>query len=273
MHITGTGSNSFDGNGACYWEKKKTGGKKKPKFFLFHLVDSHVDSLTILNAPVHIFMISNCHNTLFNNIKIDNRAGDGLATNTDGFHLTESTDIIIRDCIVYNQDDCFAMTSGERVSFTHSTCANGNGVSIGSIGNKASNDVSDVTVSGITIINSLNGFRIKTIQGATGSVSNIKVSDLNLVNIKAFGIVIRQDYINAQGNVPQRFPTSGVTITDLDISNIRGFVSPKGQPILIYCGSTSCSLWKWGNIHIQGGSVEGLAKCRNLPKKSSGAEC
>ncbi|KAL0583580.1 hypothetical protein ABG067_006499 [Albugo candida] len=273
VHITGTGDNSFDGNGACYWEKKKAGGKKKPKFFLLHLVDSHVENLTVLNAPIHVFMISNCQNTLFNNIKIDNRAGDGLASNTDGFHVTESTDIVIRDCFVYNQDDCFTATSGKNITFTESTCEKGNGVSLGSIGNKATNDVSDVSLSNITIKNSLNGFRIKTVLNAVGSVSNVKVSDLILMNITDFGIVVRQDYLDAKGNVPKRIPTNGVTITNLTITNIYGTVSPTGQRTLEYCGTTSCSRWNWSNIHIQGGSEEGLAKCLNPPKESSGVKC
>ncbi|CCI41859.1 hypothetical protein ABG067_006502 [Albugo candida] len=273
VHITGTRGNSFDGNGACYWDKKKKNGKMKPKFFLFHLVDSHVENLNVLNAPAHIFMISNSQKTIFNNIRIDNSAGDGLASNTDGFHLTQSTNIMIRNCYVHNQDDCFTVTSGNNITFTQSTCLGGNGASIGSIGLKRANDVDDVTISYITITDSLNGFRIKTIQYAKGTVSNIKVSDLILNNISGFGILVRQDYLNAQGNVPSRTPTNRVTITGLIIKNVEGYVAEKAQRVLVYCGVGSCSNWRWSNINIQGGSKERLAKCLNLPTGSTGVKC
>ncbi|CCI41871.1 unnamed protein product [Albugo candida] len=274
LHITGATGNKFDGSGACYWDKNNNDGKLNPKFFLFHLVDSHVEGLSVLNAPAHVFMISNSQNTIFNNINIDNQAGDGLAKNTDGFHVTQSTGIIIRDCYVHNQDDCFTATSGSNITFTKSQCLGGNGASIGSIGQKRSNDVSDVTISYITITDSLNGFRIKTIQGASGSVINIKVTDIVINNIKDFGILIRQDYLDAKGNVPQRAATNGVKIRGLKISNFKGTVREKAQRVLVYCGDGSCSDWQWSNIQITGGTAEGLAKCQNIPKDpKNGVKC
>ena len=274
MNIIGLDGNLFDGNGACYWDNGgSNGGKDKPKFFLIHLIDSQVQNLNVLNAPVHVFMISNSHGTTVSSLNVDNRAGAGLASSTDGVHVTESTDLVIKGCHIVNQDDCFAITSGKNVTFSDGSCDGGHGLSIGSIGEKPSNDVSDVTLTGITITNSMNGFRIKTIQGATGSVSNIKVSDLNMKNIAMFGIVIRQDYKNSGSNVPKMSPSNGVTIEHLVLSNIKGSVEPNAQPIFIYCGDRSCRNWSWSNINIKGGTRAGFAKCLNLPKDSSGVTC
>jgi polygalacturonase len=68
------------------------------------------------------------------------------------------------------------------------------GLSIGSVGGRSDNTVKTVTISGSTIKNSQNGVRIKTVSGATGSVSGVTYKSITLSNISKYGIVIEQDY-------------------------------------------------------------------------------
>jgi polygalacturonase len=107
----------------------------------------------------------------------------------------------------------------QNITFTGGTCSGGHGLSIGSVGGRSNNVVKDVTISSSTITNSDNGVRIKTVSGATGSVSGVTYKDITLKNIAKYGIVIEQDYENGS---PTGTPTTGVPITDLALSGIKG---------------------------------------------------
>jgi polygalacturonase len=75
-------------------------------------------------------------------------------------------------------------------------CDGGHGLSIGSVGGKSDNDVSNVLFTNSVVKNSENGARIKTNSGTTGSVSNIEWSNIQVSNISIYGIDIQQDYLN-----------------------------------------------------------------------------
>lgn len=164
---------------------------------------------------------------------------------------------------VKNQDDCLAINSGSDITFTGGTCSGGHGLSIGSVGGRSDNDVTNVVISNSTISDSDNGVRIKTVYDATGSVKNITYSDITLKNIAKYGIVIEQDYENGS---PTGTPTSGVPITDVTIKNVKGTVAEKGTEVYLLCAS--CSNWTWEGVAITGG--EKSTKCKGVP---SGASC
>jgi polygalacturonase len=108
--IIGAPGSFFNGN----WDGKGGGGgKKKPKFFQAHnLVNSIISGITIVNSPVHVFSISGAKGLTLDSITIDNRDGDSLGANTDGFDIGTSTGVTITKAVVYNQDDCVAVNSG-----------------------------------------------------------------------------------------------------------------------------------------------------------------
>jgi polygalacturonase len=89
-----------------------------------------------------------------------------------------------------NQDDCLAINSGTDITFTKGTCSGGHGLSIGSVGGRDDNTVKTVTISSSTITKSDNGVRIKTVYGATGSVSGVTYKDITLSSIAKYGIVM-----------------------------------------------------------------------------------
>jgi polygalacturonase len=82
--------------------------------------------------------------------------------------------------------------------------------------------------------------RIKTVSGATGSVSGVTYKDITLSGITKYGVVIEQDYENGS---PTGTPTTGVPITGLTLSNVHGTVTSSATNIYILCGSGSCSNW------------------------------
>jgi polygalacturonase len=93
---------------------------------------------------------------------------------------------------VKNQDDCIAINGGSRIAFQHNKCGGGHGISI-SI--SSGTTVSDVTISGNTVTNSMYGLRIKVQAAATsGSVDGIIYSGNTISNISKYGILLTQSY-------------------------------------------------------------------------------
>ncbi|KAF2216020.1 glycoside hydrolase family 28 protein [Cercospora zeae-maydis SCOH1-5] len=265
IQINGGSGHVIDGNGAEWWDGEgSNGGKTKPKFFAAHnLIDSSISGLNIKNYPVQCFSIDQCQNLNVKDLTIDNSAAGSLGHNTDAFDVGDSSGVYISGCTVKNQDDCLAVNSGSDISFTDGTCSGGHGLSIGSVGGRDNNDVSNVFISDNVISNSDNGVRIKTVSGATGSVNNVTYSDITLTNIAKYGIVIEQDYDNGS---PTGTPTKGVPITDLTIQNVKGSVAANGIDVYLLCAS--CENWTWEDVQITGG--EKSSKCEGVP---SGASC
>ncbi|KAG8629815.1 hypothetical protein KVT40_001434 [Elsinoe batatas] len=147
----------LDGNGPIYWDGLgSNGGVPKPNHFIVlkKINGGVVKDLKIKNWPVHLFSISGCNNVDMFDLYLDNSDGfapnyrsNGLpaAHNSDGFDLISSTDFTIRDSVVLNQDDCVAITSGDNVKVDNMYCEGGHGLSIGSVGGKSNNNVTNIS--------------------------------------------------------------------------------------------------------------------------------
>ncbi|KAF7922442.1 uncharacterized protein EAE98_007968 [Botrytis deweyae] len=263
--VTGAAGNKLDGQGAKYWDGKgSNGGKTKPKFFYAHSLTgkSVIDGINILNSPVQVFSINGASGLTLSNINIDNSAGNSLGHNTDAFDVGSSSDITISGANVQNQDDCLAINSGTGITFTGGTCSGGHGLSIGSVGGRSDNTVSDIIIESSTVKNSANGCRIKTVSGATGSVSGVTYKDITLSGITTYGVVVEQDYENGS---PTGTPTAGVPITDVTFSNVKGTVSSSATNVYVLCAK--CSGWTW-DVNVTGGKTS--SKCAGLP---TGVKC
>ena len=213
------------------------------------------------------FSISSATGLVLDHITIDNSAGDVTngGHNTDAFDVGSSTDVTISNANVKNQDDCLAINSGSNIHFVNGVCSGGHGLSIGSVGGRSSNDVSNVVIENSVISKSQNGVRIKTVYDATGSVKNVTYRNITLDGITKYGIVVQQDYQNGS---PTGTPTSGVPITQLTIDGVKGTVGDKAVPIYILCGDGGCKDWTWKDVKVTGGKAS--TKCSGVP---AGASC
>ncbi|TVY44854.1 putative endopolygalacturonase [Lachnellula subtilissima] len=286
-----SGGSILNGNGASYWDGGGgSSGVTKPKFFQAHdLTDSLIETLTILNPPVQVFSINGASNLELAYITIDGSAGDSLGKNTDGFDIGSSDTVTIgksfqtnynyifvhqlksiltKPCIsenatVYNQDDCVAINSGTNIIFKNGYCSGGHGLSIGSVGGRTDNTVDGVSFLTSTVTKSVNGIRIKAIEGDTGTITNVEYDDITLSSISKYGILIEQNYDG--GDLDGGTASSGVPITDLTIKNIigTGAVSSSGYDVVITCGSSGCSSWTWSSVAVTGGKKYG--SCTNVP--------
>ncbi|KAF7562023.1 hypothetical protein G7046_g2126 [Stylonectria norvegica] len=265
--IEGASGHSIDCEGQRWWDTKgSNGGKTKPKFFSAHkLKDTTIQNLNVLNTPVQAFSINAATNLNVYGVTIDNSLGDTKGGhNTDAFDVGSSNGVLISGAVVKNQDDCLAINSGTDITFTGGDCSGGHGLSIGSVGGRSDNVVKTVRILNSKISNSDNGVRIKTVSGATGSVSDVKYDNIVLSNIAKYGIVIEQDYENGS---PTGTPTSGVPITDLTINKVTGTVKSGGADVYILCAN--CKNWTWTNNKITGGTK--TPSCKGIP--SGGASC
>lgn len=184
------------------------------------------------------------------NVSLDNSLGDTKGGhNTDAFDVGSSTGVYISGAVVKNQDDCLAINSGTNITFTGGNCSGGHGLSIGSVGGRSDNTVKTVRILNSNVSNSQNGVRIKTVSGATGSISDVIYNNISLSNIATYGIVIEQDYKNGG---PTGTPTAGVPITALTINKVVGTVQSGGTNVYILCAA--CSNWTWINNAVTGGT-------------------
>ncbi|KAK7706681.1 Polygalacturonase 1 [Diaporthe eres] len=268
--VTGASGHVIDGNGSKWWDGKgSNGGKTKPKFFYAHsMKQSTIKGLNVKNSPVQFMSINSATDLSVIGVTYDNSAGDSgeLGHNTDAFDVGSSQNILISGAVVHNQDDCLAINSGTNITFTGGSCTGGHGLSIGSVGGRSDNTVDTVHITNSKVINSDNGVRIKTVSGATGKVNGVTFSGITLSNIAKYGIVIEQDYENGS---PTGTPTTGVPITDLTVTGVKGTVASSGTNTYLLCGKGSCSGWSWSGNSVTGGKKS--TKCQNIP--SGGAAC
>ncbi|KAG9842072.1 glycoside hydrolase, partial [Aureobasidium melanogenum] len=254
----------IDGNGQAWWDGLgSNGGVAKPNHFITvskAIGTSVIKNLVIQNYPVHCFSISGSNGLVVENILLNNTAGDapnnrsnGLAAahNTDGFDISSIDGMLLRDSRVLNQDDCVAVTSGNNITVSNMYCDGGHGLSIGSVGGKSNNNVTNILFENSKVLNSQNGARIKTNSGTTGYIANIEYRNIQVSNISIYGIDIQQDYLNGG---PTGIPTNGVIIKNITMSNVRGIAQKKARDYYILCGDDSCSDFTFNNIHITGGT-------------------
>lgn len=174
----------IDGNGQAWWDGQgSNGGITKPDHFFTvskAIGSSVIRNLYIQNYPTHCFSISGSNGLLMENITLDNSAGNapnnrsgGLpaAHNTDGFDISSTNGMTLRDSSVNNQDDCVAITSGDSITVSNMYCNGSHGLSIGSVGGKSNNNVTNILFEDSRIYNSQNGARIKSNYNTTGYIA------------------------------------------------------------------------------------------------------
>ncbi|KAF2127872.1 glycoside hydrolase family 28 protein [Dothidotthia symphoricarpi CBS 119687] len=268
IEITAAEGAILDGNGQSWWDGLgSNGGISKPNHFIELtkvLGSSTVHDIYIQNYPVHCFSVSNSAGLDIHHITLNNSAGyapnnrsNGLPAshNSDGFDFGSTNDTKLYDSTVINQDDCVAVTSGNNIEVSNMYCNGSHGLSIGSVGGKSNNNVTNISFLNSVVLNAENGARIKSNSNTTGFISDIIFENIRVENISIYGIDIQQDYLNGG---PTGNPTNGVIIQNISIKNVTGTATEKGRDYYILCGSASCSNITINDVDITGGGVESL---------------
>ncbi|KAK9925318.1 hypothetical protein M0R45_033646 [Rubus argutus] len=194
-----------------------------------------VTGITIQNSPQTHLKFDSCTNVQVSAVTV---SSPGDSPNTDGIHLQNSQDVVISGASLACGDDCISIQTGCSNVFIHNVnCGPGHGVSIGGLGKDDTKAcVSNITVRDVKMQNTLNGVRIKTWQGGSGSVKNVMFANIQVSEVE-FPIMIDQFYCDKSHCANK---TSAVAVSGINYINIQGTYTSK--PAHFACSdSTPCT--------------------------------
>ncbi|KAF3773527.1 putative polygalacturonase [Nymphaea thermarum] len=209
--------------------------------------------------------------------------------NTDGIHISDSTNIVIQNskigtgssslinpslhpatafiedgklCLLVSGDDCISIVNGtSNIKMKNIMCGPGHGISIGSLGK----DNSTAAVIGVVLDNAVltgttNGVRIKTWQGGSGYLKGVRFQNVRMNNVSN-PIIIDQFYCDSP--TPCANQTSAVSVTEVMYINISG-TSATPNAIKFACSDTvPCSKIVLANINLRRDDGTENAFCNN----------
>ncbi|KAL0911462.1 hypothetical protein M5K25_019605 [Dendrobium thyrsiflorum] len=211
------GGGTINGNGHVWWQKsckidKSQPCKDAPTALTFKSCNElTVENLNVKNSQQIHIKFEKCSNVTVSTINIE---APEKSPNTDGIHVTKTTNIQINYCNIETGDDCISIVSGSQdVKATNIFCGPGHGISIGSLGAKNSEAfVSDVTVNTAQLRGTENG-------GGKGYAKNIIFQNIDIDDVKN-PIIIDQNYCDKKKKCKQQ--KSAVQISNVQYRNIKG---------------------------------------------------
>ncbi|KAJ8975170.1 hypothetical protein NQ317_003816 [Molorchus minor] len=257
--VEGATGHRIDGQGELYWDGLGGAGTKKPVLFSILANGGSVFSrISLLNCPERCTAIS-ANDVTLNLWNIDCSLGDTKGGhNTDGFDVV-GNNIVVKNSIVRNQDDCVAINYGTNMRFSNLQCSGSHGLSLAVGMSKTDykyNVVKNVTFSDCIVTNSVTAIHVKTVaDGGKGAISDVTYKNIKFsgrwFRITWAAINVQEDY-RSQGSSGK--PVGNVPITNLRMIDIKGTVAgPNSLPVYILCGVGGCKNWSWSGISISGG--------------------
>ncbi|CAH2080534.1 unnamed protein product [Thlaspi arvense] len=174
--VQGTGT--IDGRGSVWWQDSPYDdpiddeskliiplnrtfkeNSPTPALRFYGSFNATVTGITIQNSPQCHLKFDNCFGVSVFNINV---SSPGDSPNTDGIHLQNSKDVIIRSSNLACGDDCVSIQTGCTNVYIHNVnCGPGHGISIGSLGKDATKAcVANITVRDVNMHNTMNGVKI-----------------------------------------------------------------------------------------------------------------
>nr|ADU33276.1 endopolygalacturonase [Chrysomela tremula] len=254
IQVMGGTNHLIHGHGEKYWDGQGDGGVKKPRKVM--TINAHGGSfknINIKNCPLFCVAIVGTDLT-FSGFNIDLQDGfnNNLGRNTDGMSFSQSNNILIENCKIWNQDDCVNVLGGSTNSLVRNVhCWGSHGFSItsGMADSEKLNSISNITFEDSSIGGSLGGIHVKTLPtGGPGILDRITYRNIQITDVTRFAIEAHQDYPNEDGK-----SSNNIKITNLNLIGVTGTVKGSStRSVRINCGSGSCSNWNWSGIKITG---------------------
>ncbi|KAF6173828.1 hypothetical protein GIB67_003829 [Kingdonia uniflora] len=268
-----TGGGTFDGQGPSVWPyndcKKNKDCQMLPTSLKFSKVtNANVRRINSVNSMAFHIGINRCQDFGLQTLKI---TAPAESPNTDGIHISSSTNIRVARSFIGTGDDCVSLGQGTyNVSITDVICGPGHGISIGSLGKyNMEKDVSGITVRNCTLKDTDNGVRIKTYQGSDPSKASKFIFDNIIMNNVKYPIIIDQLYCDKGCH---KSP-SRVHISDVQFSNIRG-TSKSDVAVSIICSPQfPCQNVVLHDINLKlAGNKPATAECENVKINYGGVQ-
>ncbi|KAJ9176374.1 hypothetical protein P3X46_011693 [Hevea brasiliensis] len=254
------GNGLIDGSGRKWWKSSCKKNKSNPcrEAPTALTIDSSssvtVRDLTIQNSQQMHFVISRCSSVRVSDVLV---SAPEDSPNTDGIHITESTNVILQGCKIGTGDDCISIVNGSSgIKMKRIYCGPGHGVSIGSLGKDNSTGiVTKVVLDTAFLKETANGLRIKTWQGGNGYVRGIRFENVKVEDV-ANPIIIDQFYCDSPKACKNQ--TSAVKISEIVYRNVTG-TTKSAMAMKFACSDTvPCSNIVLSNINLEkkDGTVE-----------------
>ncbi|XP_057790087.1 polygalacturonase QRT2-like [Salvia miltiorrhiza] len=273
MEIFGGGT--IDGNGEVWWKNsckiKKTKpcqSQSAPTALTFrNCTNLTVSNLKLLNAQQMHVNFQDCDDVEASRLLVE---APEESPNTDGIHVTRTSNIKILESEIRTGDDCVSIVNGSRnVDVRNIVCGPGHGISIGSLGeDNTENYVSNIFVKGATFTGTTNGVRIKTWQGGSGIARNIVFEDILMRNVHN-PIIINQYYCDKNKKCDKE--KSAVQVENVVYRNIKGTSASKVAINLNCSESVPCKNVVLQNVMLsaqqKGDKVE--ASCNHLAMQTN----
>ncbi|KAL5723819.1 hypothetical protein ACHQM5_007166 [Ranunculus cassubicifolius] len=247
------GAGVIDGSGKKWWDSSCKRNKSNPcreaptALTIQSSSAVRVKGLTIRNSQQMHFVISSSDSVRVLNVKV---SAPETSPNTDGIHITKSTNVVLQDCKIGTGDDCISIVNGSSgIKMKNIFCGPGHGISIGSLGvNNSTGIVSKIVVDTAYLKETTNGLRIKTYQGGSGYVRAVRFENIRVENIQN-PIIIDQFYCDS--SKPCQNQTSAVKISQIMYRNISG-TTKSAKAMKFACSDTvPCSSIVLSNINLE----------------------
>ncbi|CAL9210458.1 unnamed protein product [Musa hybrid cultivar] len=218
-----------------------------------------VKGLTVQSAQQMHFTISRSDAVRISGVRI---LAPEDSPNTDGIHITESSNVAIQNCHIGTGDDCVSIVNASsNIKMKNIECGPGHGISIGSLGKDNSTAiVTGVVLDTATLTGTENGLRIKTWQGGSGYVKSVRFENVKMNDVKN-PIIIDQFYCDSPKSCKNQ--TSAVKISQVIYRNISG-TSRTPKAMKFACSdSVPCSNIVLNNINLEteNGTAETFCNC------------
>ncbi|KAL2485759.1 Exopolygalacturonase [Abeliophyllum distichum] len=225
------GGGTINGRGKSSWKSGggNDDGSLLPVSLVFEKVtNSEMHNLNFVDSMGFHLKVTDSDTITISNVKI---SAPGDSPNTDGIHMSSSSNVKFTDSVVGTGDDCVSIGHGTtNILISGITCGPGHGLSVGSLGKRPEEkDVQGISFINCTLIGTTNGARIKTYHASPSlQASGIIYKDIIVTDVQN-PIIIDQHY-----NSNQNSEQSKVKISDVHFINIKGTTVSK-IPVDINC--------------------------------------
>ncbi|KAL4198780.1 hypothetical protein AMTRI_Chr03g47720 [Amborella trichopoda] len=253
------GGGVIDGSGSKWWDSSCKRNKSNPcrSAPTALTIDSssrvRVEELMLVNSQQIHFTIWRSDAVRVSKMVV--QAPD-YSPNTDGIHISDSTNVVIQNSKIGTGDDCISIVNGStNIKMKNIECGPGHGISIGSLGKDNSLAVvSHVVLETATLTGTTNGLRIKTWQGGSGYARAIRFKNVKM-NQVSNPIIIDQFYCDS--SIPCQNQTSAVNISQVMYINVSG-TSKTPNAMKFACSDTvPCSNIILSNVNLQRDNGDG----------------